>query len=150
RSRPNKDGWVVVLGVDASPVDIFRGHVRNVLANLPQTTSPVGAVSFCVGGARPIPAMVTHAVQDAASAGSSWLIDDWLRWGVAVAMPAEIIERTIGIYEGIKKPYDQALGAALKKQGRPILYTVPSLVDHEDGPSILHNGGVPRKALRFG
>src|SRR5690606_19449738 len=83
-----------------------------------QTTTPVGAVSFYVGGGKPFPAMVTQAVQDAESAGSSWLIDDWLRWGVAVAMPAEIIERTIGIYEGIKKPYDQALGAALKKQGR--------------------------------
>src|SRR5690606_41279391 len=101
------------------------------------------------GGGEPSPAMVTQAVQAAESAGSSWLLDDSLRRGVAAAMPAEIIERTIGIYEGIKKPYDQAPGAALKKQGRPILYTVPSLVDHEDGPSILHNGGVPRKALRF-
>ena len=150
RSAPNRDGWVVVLEDDAIPVDNFEGHVRNALANLPQTAAPVGAVSFYVGGGKPFPAMVEQAVQDAESAGSSWLIDDWLRWGVAVAMPADIIERTIRIYEGIKKPYDQALGAALKKQGRSILYTVPSLVDHEDGPSLLHNGGVPRKALRFG
>src|SRR5690606_38312645 len=129
RSRPNQDGCVVVLEDGAIPVDNFKGHVRNALANLPQTTTPAGAASFYVGGVKPFPAMVTQRVQDAESAGSSWLIDDWLRWGVAVAMPAEIIERTIGIYEGIKQPYDQALGAALKKQGRPILYTVPSLVD---------------------
>lgn len=142
--------WVVVLEDDALPVDNFQAHVRDALANLPETKKPVGAVSFYVGGGKPFPVMVEQAVLDAESAGSSWLIDDWLRWGVAVAMPADIIERTIGIYEGIKKPYDQALGAALKKQGRSILYTVPSLVDHEDGPSLLHNGGVPRKALRFG
>src|SRR5690606_6785476 len=127
-----------------------KGHVRNALANLPQTTTPVGAVSFYVGGGKPFPAMVTQAVQDAESAGSSWLIDDWLRWGVAVAMPAEIIERSSGLYAGKKTPSDRALDSPLKKRSRPLLYTVPSLVDHEDGPSILHNGGVPRKALRFG
>lgn len=149
-SAVNNNGWVVVLQDDAIPVDNFEGHVWNALANLPQTAAPVGAVSFYVGGGKPFPAMVEQAVQDAESAASSWLIDDWLRWGVAVAMPADIIDQTIQIYEGIKKPYDQALGAALKKQGRSILYTVPSLVDHEDGPSLLHNGGVPRKALRFG
>src|SRR5690606_41478019 len=67
RSRPNKDGWVVVLEDDAIPVDNFKGQVRNALANLPQTTTPVGTVSIYEGGGKPIPTLVPQASHDANS-----------------------------------------------------------------------------------
>lgn len=47
-------------------------------------------------------------------------------------------------------PIDFAIGNAWRKlTGRNVIYTIPSLVDHADGPSVeLHADGQPRREVR--
>jgi hypothetical protein len=126
--------WTIVLQDDAVPIEGFRKHAAAALENAPRT-----AVSFYVGTGKPYPQAVQFAVDKAERIGASWLEAEPLLWGVAVAMPTEEVEPFLAWADGLDIPYDRRIGAYFRQVKRqPVRYTWPSLVDHADGPSLVH------------
>lgn len=126
--------WTIVLQDDALPVDNFREHAAAALEHAPAT-----AVSFYVGTGRPMVSQVVTAVHQAADAGHSWLRYPGMLWGVAVAMPTEMVEGYLRWSPLSREAYDRRIGIYFQRRGLESFYTSPSLVDHNDGPTIAHN-----------
>lgn len=146
----NENTWCVVLQDDALPVPHFRMHAEDALGHAMRT-----AVSFYVGTGQPRALYVSRAVELADEAGASWLQSDEMLWGVGIAMPTIDIPPYLEWSRRMSDPYDRTIGQWFRRQGRPVQYTWPSLVDHADGPSILDQQGrpprtVPRRAHRVG
>lgn len=132
--------WSIVLQDDAIVVPEFRKHAAAALSHAPQT-----AVSFYVGTGRPRPLQVEHAIRVADAMGACWLECETLLWGVAVAMPTRLITEFLGWTgtdaDGTDAKYDARIGKFFERQGIPVRYTWPSLVDHADGYSFVQ---IPR------
>jgi len=122
---------VCVLEEDAQPVEGF-------LEALPRAVSarPDDLISLYVGSGRPfIETKIRPFLDTATSEGLRWLQAPHLFWGVGVVIPVAGVERVLegtpnraGVY------YDNELG---RLWGKPVQYVWPSLVDHEDGDSIM-------------
>jgi hypothetical protein len=143
----NRDAdWGLVLQDDALPIPDMLAHLGQALTNAPRTCT-----SLYVGTTRPRGPAVTHATQQATLAGNAWLETRALMWGVGVALPVEDIAPLLDWANTQTLPYDQRIGAWDSRHSRPVRYTWPSLVDHDDGPSIARNNdSAPRKAHRTG
>jgi hypothetical protein len=74
----------------------------------------------------------------------AWLTHTTLLWGVGILIPTETIPTILTTPSAL--PYDRRIGSHFDQ----VLYTWPSLVDHADIPSLLHNRGVERRAHRTG
>lgn len=141
--------WVIVLEDDAVPIPGFRKHAEAALAHIPQDS----LISFYTGTGQPRPEKVAKAVAEADAAGNAWLECDALLWGVAVALPAgRVPEMLESVVTHPDTRYDTRLSNWAYGIGLPIFYTNPSLVDHADGPSLIHRPGQrpPRRAHRVG
>lgn len=145
---PNAD-WIVVLQDDAVLVEGFLDAVPDALAHAPET-----AVSFYVGTGRPKQRQVEKAVIQAQATRSAWLEHKTLLWGVGVAMPAHRVGEFLEWAPLCDFAYDTRIGAFWLRQLIPVRYTFPSLVDHEDGETLLqHPWGrptAPRRAWQVG
>ena len=137
--------WVIVLEDDAVLVEGFQDHVENALGHVPKD----GAVSFYTGTGQPKRFVVCDAVSKASKVGCSWIRTDTLLWGPAVALPVHHVQPMLRYVRDIGKPYDQRLGQYLIAHRIPCFYTAPSLVDHEDGKSLIGDSSWPRKAHDF-
>jgi hypothetical protein len=146
---PDAD-WHIVLQDDAVPVDGFLEHAANALAHAD------GMVSFYLGTGRPQQVAVGIAVAEADRRGAAWLQSTNLFWGVAVAMRTKYVDEflawggprvTIGTY-------DKRLSIFAHASYQQVSYTLPCLVDHADGPSLVdHPWGaadMKRRAWRVG
>lgn len=136
--------WHCVLQDDAIPIPDLRTHIEHAIAFAPQRT----AISLYVGTLRPHAQRVARAVAEADITGASWLSAPTLYWGVAVLIPTEGIPAILNTPS--RMPYDRRIGEIFRSQHRPVLYTWPSLVDHADTPSLLHDRGGERRAHRVG
>lgn len=103
--------------------------------------APAGAVvSLYAGETRRGAFWRAHTA--AAGGTSSWLLTSRLWWGVAAAYPVEILDRLVaGCDTSAVREYDRRVSTWLRRKGVAVAYTVPSLVDHADGPSLLHHDG---------
>lgn len=137
---------VCVLQDDAVPVEHFSGALIHAIEQRPDDM-----LGLYVGNGRPHAQEVLEATQKADQVGASWLATDALCWGVGTVVPTSLISEMLLSVKKVKAPYDQRLSAWLHYSGRNAYYTWPSLVDHEDGPSLAWKGnqGV-RKAHRVG
>lgn len=138
---PDAD-WVMVLEDDAQPIGDFRHYAEQALAHLPGP----GAVSLYLGTGRPQQRAVSRALSR--SGDSSWLRSRSAWWGPAIALPAEHVVPMLERVRSSTLPYDQRLSTYLRSVGLRCYYTVPSLVEHADGPSLLRNCPLPRRAHR--
>lgn len=143
----------LVLQDDALPIPDFRHHAAAALEQHPDAL-----VSFYLGTSRPPqwqPA-VDDACMRAEDAGAAWISVPTLLHGVAIAIPTVEIPNLLAWCERPTVPYDERLGMYWRHVlDRPVLYTWPSLVDHDDGPTIArHRDGVhrdePRRARMVG
>lgn len=140
--------WSIVLQDDALPVLDFRKHAALALSRAPQT-----AVSFYVGTCRPRQRQVREAIDEADRLDAPWLQADRMLWGPGIAMPTSAIPALVEYWANGRDPaYDQRIGFFWQRQGIPINYTWPSLVDHADGGSLVQKRDVPcpRVAHRIG
>lgn len=140
--------WHIVLQDDAIIPDNFYQEAVNALQNVPVKT----LVSFYTGTVRPLPGRVASAVRRANEAGYCWLRGFLLFWGVGIAVPTDQILPMLEYIAGRREPYDTRLGYFYMGNVLPILYTNPSLVDHdEDMGSLLDHGkhAEPRRAHNF-
>lgn len=136
--------YVAVLEDDAEPISDFRYHVEQALDHLPGP----GAVSCYLGTARPRQGAVAQALSLADDA--SWLRSRSAWWGPALVLPAEHVRPMLMRVRHLHMPYDQRLSAYLRSVGLPCYYTLPSLVEHADGASLLRDCPLPRRAHRVG
>lgn len=134
--------WGVVLEDDALPVPNFREQAEQALAVAP---SPI--VSLYLGRHRPphwMPA--AHAATDKASAEDACFITcTHLLHAVAVAIKTEYIQAMLDHTHTSVRPWDYAVAAWALSEGIPVSYTHPSLVEHQDGPTVVkHPDGKSR------
>ncbi|GAA4391759.1 hypothetical protein [Tsukamurella soli] len=139
--------WLIVLEDDAVPCRDFLDRAADALAYAPSV-----AVSFYVGTGRPLGRRIIRALLAAEQAGNVWLTNPGLLWGVGVALRADIVKPMLDGVTEIRRPYDERMGEWLASHKIPVAYTLPSLVDHEDGQSIIGTDRpeMVRKAHKLG
>jgi hypothetical protein len=138
----NRGGWSVVLEDDAIPCDDFRLELDTAL-----DAAPASIVSLYLGTDRPRhwQGRIEQAMADAADTDAAWIVTTNLLHAVAVAAHWSVVPSMIRWTRHLGAPID-----ARQVDGLPVAYTVPSLVDHADGPPVAdHGDGTPRNAPRI-
>lgn len=138
------DPWSLVLQDDALPVP----NMIDLLTAGLQTLPVEGLVSLYLGTGNPVSWQPRIAAMLSRSNDASWAQSRYLLHGVAVAAPtgwaAAMVEPL-----WISRPYDEALTMWARARRHPVFYTLPSLVDHADGPTLVnHADGKPRRQRR--
>lgn len=134
------DERIIVLEDDALPVNGFRGFVTNAIA-----LHPDDLLSFYLGASAAI------AQVNATSDESEYIENETLLHGVAYTIPAGAAHVNRKVNELLESdpscPIDRAIGQAWRElTGRRILHRKRSLVEHADGPSLIHTE--PREPRR--
>lgn len=125
---------VLTIEDDALPHPDFLSLAHEAIARRPN--DPIG---FYVGKQRPHPFRVEWSTKKADEMSASWLVSHTLLWGVATAFPAADIPGLLAWGETSSKQYDERVGDFYCSLERPVYYTWPSLVDHDDGPSVIQD-----------
>lgn len=139
--------WSLVLEDDVILSPNFIADVAAAIRHVPDRDS---VISLYTGTGKPYPAHVSKSVEEAEAAGSSWLRGDRLLWGPAVLMPTDMVDDMLETVRDSLKPYDQRLSGWQMRRKLPVFYTLPSLVQHRDGDSLITKPNTVRKAQRFG
>lgn len=136
--------WAIVLEDDALPVENFRQQLEQVLAQAP---TPI--VSLYLGRSRPLCGWQTRiglAVVKANQSNSHWIVTDAALHAVALCVRADLVPSMLA---WVQNPVDDCISRWIRAQGLKVGYPWPSLVDHEDGPTLVkHPDGQPRNQPR--
>lgn len=80
----------------------------------------------------------------------SWITMTGLNWGVGVTIPALDIEPLTNFMLARSEPqYDLRMSRYFERRKVPVWYPIPSLIDHDPGPSLIEGHGHSRRAWRF-
>lgn len=125
--------WCVVLEDDAVPVTGFRSQLNDAL-----DVAPAPIVSLYFGRGYIDDARTATVLQRANLLGANWLVAQGrIMHAVALAVRTDLLPSLV---DGLP-PKDQAIDRSLslwaRREGHPVAYTCPSLVDHADGPSLV-------------
>lgn len=138
REGIGKGNWHVVIQDDALLTPHFYENLEGAIKALPSKT----IFSLYTGTSRPLGARVKAAVDKADSA--SWLRHYVLFWGVGICIPTEHIEPMLDFVKDLELQYDNKVGEFYTRNGLPVYYCIPSLVDHDDDlGSLLGHGQNP-------
>lgn len=129
-----KGDYHVVLQDDAIINDHFYYNLVKAINAAPQYT----LISLYTGTVRPFNERVGNALKKAN--GASWLSGYLLFWGVGIVMPTSHIEPILEFADNETDPYDTRIGLFYYRNMMPVLYTNPSLVDHDDDIGTLIEG----------
>lgn len=124
RWAADQDERVVIMEDDALPVPVFRERAAAVLARWPEEL-----VSFYLGTGRP--PQYQARIQGLLADCDDHIVLDTLIHGVCYSVPPGGLHRLLAEPTGYQ--VDLSIGGVW---GRPVVYTVPSLVDHADGPPV--------------
>jgi hypothetical protein len=141
---PEASHHLVLQDDSIIPRDLVAG-VEQMLTHAPQDVP----VCLYVGKVRPYKEMVADYVKRAK--GASWLVMDRLNWGVAVVLPASMIEAVVAAGDAQTIPnYDSRMSSFFEAKGIEVWYPWPSLVDHRETPSLVPGRvGAGRVAHQF-
>lgn len=107
-------------------------------------------IALYVGGAGGHAPDVTKAFDEAVRCGASWVRAPGPWWAVGVAHPVALLPEVLRIADTLDiKADDARLTAAYQTLGTDCWYTVPCLVDHRDGPSIVREGKTATRKARL-
>lgn len=145
---PSAD-WHMVIQDDAIVCEDLMAGLEEALSVL----GPQGLVSAYTGTGRPNQYHIRRALRHAVDKGHSWMTTRSLCWGVAIILPTNVIDGMLkwcDHRDRSRMNYDMRIGV----YARDVLkwktwYTIPSLVDHADGPSLVGHGGTKRSAHQF-
>lgn len=130
---------VIVLEDDAVPVPDFLERAAGVLASWPDDL-----VSLYLGTGRPREFQAEIRRKLDARGADDHITLATLIHAVCYSIPPAGLQRVIGLPLGYQT--DFAIGL---NWGRPVVYSVPSLVDHADGPTVeRHHDGELRTERR--
>ncbi len=143
--------WSVILEDDAQPIG---GFAAQLYAALPMAPSPI--VSLYLGRLRPRPwqPRIRNALAQAEQAGAHWIQSTRLLHAVGYAIRTDLLPSLLRYTS--TRPVDEHISGWARQYGHPICYTVGSLVEHADEPTVipLHPDKQPRtpgrKAWRLG
>lgn len=149
--------WHMVLQDDVVACRDLLAGLEVALGRFPKR--PTGLMSAYTGTGKPHQGNVRRALKYALDRDHSWMCTRSLNWGLAIIAPTWTIEPMLAWCsrprwtKPSKEPqnYDYRIGVYYRdvKKWRT-WYTVPSLVDHLDGPSLVgHGRGPARSAHRF-
>lgn len=140
----NNNPWCLVLEDDTVIQPSFEQELPAILNKVP----PDGICSLYTGTSRPpqYQERINQALSFASLGGATFLRHTYLLWGVAVAIPTNKVPDMLGFVQDFPKlPYDYRIGEWMVARGLACYYTVPSIVDHYDGPTLIDH---PDKQLR--
>ncbi|AVO21701.1 glucosyltransferase [Mycobacterium phage MooMoo] len=125
--------WAIVLEDDALPINGFRTHATAALA-----TAPAPVVSFYLGRQHPRlwQPHIQQALQHATTANAPWITAPRTLHAVAYAIHTTVLKDLLTHHSD--KPIDEAITAWQQHTSHLTAYTVPSLVDHTDGPTVIN------------
>lgn len=130
----------LVLEDDAVLTSGFTDQLHSALDNAP---TPV--VSLYLGRQRPrqFQDRIAAATQQAEVQDASWIIGNHLLHAVAVAIRTDLLPSLLGRVTDL--PIDHHISVWARQHRHQISYSWPSLVDHQDGPTLVnHPDGSPR------
>lgn len=124
--------WSVILEDDAQPVHDFRDQLHQALIMAP---SPV--ISLYLGRQRPPhwQQRIAKAVAEAETCQASWIMSTHLLHAVGYAIHTTLLPSLLR--HDTDLPADQHIGNWCRRYGHLISYTIPSLIDHHDGPTVV-------------
>jgi len=129
----------VVIQDDARLTTEFYANIEGAIHNCPGGKA---LISLYTGTARPFGKRVKNAVERAEHA--TWLRHFLLMWGVGFIIPTSHIQPMLEFVVDRQEPYDTRIGIFYHRNRLPIYYTMPCLVDHDDGVgSLLGHGATP-------
>ncbi|CKH13395.1 hypothetical protein PXH78_33115 [Mycolicibacterium smegmatis] len=132
-----------VLEDDAVPVDGFRDQLDQAIE-----VAPAPVVSLYLGRSRPPQwqPKIYRAIEKADD-DTCWIVGTHLLHAVGVVIPTDLVQSMTSHRTNL--PIDQSISLWARVRGHRVAYTVPSLVDHLDGPTLIqHPDGKPRPAGR--
>lgn len=152
--------WSVTIEDDAIPAGgaDFRRQLGLALQHSPR---PITSLYLGTGRPPQFKDRIETAVAKAEANDAAFILASEMFHAVAIAVRTEFVSEMLShIRLRSYLPIDQAVGNWARRKWRntlkhPIAYTVPSLVDHCDGPSLVkHPDGAariePRKAYHVG
>lgn len=134
----NKGEWHTVIQDDAILTPNFYENIEGAVKALKEKS----LISLYTGTSRPLGNRVKAAVDK--SKDGDWLRHHQLFWGVGIVIPSSHIEPMLEFVEDIELQYDNKIGEFYCRNGLPVYYCIPSLVDHDDDlKSLLGHGQSP-------
>jgi len=140
--------WNVVLEEDALPVDRFRDQLTAALA-----VAPASIVSLYLGRGYIEDRRMEALLHSADTTGSHWVVAHGrILHAVALAVRGDLLpSMTTRFPLRRTQQIDRVLSQWARSHGHRVAYSVPSLVDHADEPSLVTRyRRLPRKAWRIG
>lgn len=144
-ARPSD--WAIVLEDDAQPVPQFLAQAAAALE-----VAPAPIVSLYLGRAKPRmwQHRIARALDDADLIGAHWITTHHLLHAVTVAMRTDLRDDWLSWASTSDLPIDERLAEWARLRGHTVAYTVPSLVEHADWPTLIqHRDRQPRQAGRI-
>lgn len=124
----NPGEWSVVLEDDALPVDGFRDQLEQVLQ-----VAPTPIVCLYLGTGQRMQARMDLTTNNANAVDANWIVGKELIHAVGIAVRTELLPFT----DLPPKPIDDAISDWAQHHNHKVGYTWPSLIDHNDGPTLI-------------
>lgn len=145
----------LVIQDDVLPCRDLLAGVKVALEHVPDAT-----LCLYVGRRRPHAHAVSRACAQADRLRAAFITMHTLNWGPGIAVPTAAIDEMVAYSDKLTeiKNYDRRLSRYWECEAKVrIWYTWPSLLDHADGPSLVHgrvgtdreHGRISRVAHRF-
>lgn len=132
--------WVCVLEDDVIPVINFTGQLTKIAA-----TAPTPIVSLYLGRQRPpqYQIRISDAIAKAHANDACYITADRLFSAQGVLIHTHLIPDMLTKLRWL--PIDEGISRWAQRAGHRIAYTVPSIIEHRDGPTLIrHRDGKPR------
>lgn len=136
--------WHLVIQDDAVLCNNFMHHAEEALARV----KPNNPVSFYLGRPMPHGNEMTRAVAVAQQEERSWIVTRGPMWGVCVAYPTKMLTEFLEAAPDEDLPYDEVASEFFWSKRIECWYTLPSLADHRDEPSLLPNRQLVERRAR--
>lgn len=146
----------LVIQDDVLPCRDLLAGVEAALEHMPDDAP----LCLYVGRRRPHQHQVAQACAQADRLGAAFITMHTLNWGPGIAVPTAAIPEMVAYSDKLTeiKNYDRRLSRYWECEAKVrVWYTWPSLLDHADGPSLVHgrvgtdreHGHISRVAHRF-
>ena len=137
--------WSLVLEDDALPVKDFRQNVVHALQAAP---SPI--VSLYLGTGNPIcwQSRIQRALNQADKRDAHWLLCSNLIHAVSVAVRTDHVASMLESLHCSDEPIDESITGWAVKRFHSVAYTIPSLCDHDDGPTLMRHADSRRRTAQ--
>lgn len=127
------DQWALVLEDDAEPVPGFREQLQLALA-----AAPAPIVSLYLGMGYIEDRSIGINLSRADMLGAHWVVTRGrILHAVALAVRSDLLPALVDNLPRSNTPIDRSLSMWARREGHQVAYSWPSLVEHNDGPSLV-------------